>query len=90
MAIKCEITWARKGPDDLKIQVTARRHGREWRFQQRTGRFENWEDLPTPPVEDWLELLDSIRRRIPRRLMTPDDERQVIQLIRERYPHWQP
>ena len=37
-------------------------------------------------MEDWLELLDSIRRRIDRGLLGPEEEPKLIKTIRERYP----
>ena len=29
---------------------------------------------PEPPLEDWQELLDAVRRRINRRLLRPEEE----------------
>jgi hypothetical protein len=42
--------------------------------------------VPEPPLEDWLELLDSVRRRINRRLLRPEEEQAVESSIRERFP----
>ena len=42
-----------------------------------------------PPLEDWLALLDSVRRRINRRLLRPEEEARVMKRIRERYPESQ-
>ncbi len=86
MAIKAEISWVRKDPDGNKTQVNARKIGGDWRFYHRAARHEVWLPLEPAPLEDWLELLDSIRRRIPRRLMTPEDERRVIEAIRRHHP----
>jgi hypothetical protein len=37
-------------------------------------------------VEDWLALLDSVRRRINRRLLRPEEETRLRQAILERFP----
>jgi hypothetical protein len=39
-----------------------------------------------PPLEDWLELLDAVQRRINRRLLRPEEEDRVKASIRERFP----
>jgi hypothetical protein len=39
-----------------------------------------------PPIDDWLELLDGVRRRINRRLVRPEEEARVIKRIRELFP----
>jgi len=58
----------------------------EWRFFAREKRYDPWEALPHPPLEDWLELLDAVRRRIARRLLRPEEESRLKQTIRELYP----
>lgn len=68
------------------LQVYAQHVGREWIFYQREKRFDQWRLVPEPPLEDWFELLDSVRRRINRRLLQPKDEAHLIQRIRERFP----
>jgi len=37
-------------------------------------------------LEDWLELLDAVQRRIARRLLRPEEESRLKQTIRELYP----
>ncbi|MGA4644485.1 hypothetical protein [Limisphaera sp. 4302-co] len=83
---KAEISWKRKLADGTKIQVYAHLVGGEWRFYQRTRRYERWEPVAEPPLEDWLALLDAIRRMIPRRRYQPEDERRLVRQIRERFP----
>ena len=53
---------------------------------QRERRFEKWENYPDPDLEDWLELLDGVRRRIPRRKMEPADEQRLVRTIKEKFP----
>ena len=86
MGVKAEITWKRRTPEGDRCQINARRTGKEWRFYQRRQRFELWAPLDEPPLEDWLELLGGIRRRVARQLLRPDEETRLRQLIRERFP----
>ena len=86
MAAKAEISWRRLGEDGIRLQVYARRVGREWRFFVRAGRYEQWQAQPEAPLEDWLELLDAVRRRINRRLLRPEEEARVKDSIRQRFP----
>lgn len=86
---KAEIGWVRLGEEGVKLQIFARRTGREWYFFCREKRYDQWQELADPPLEDWLELLDSVRRRINRRLLRPEEEGRVILRIRERYPEAQ-
>jgi hypothetical protein len=68
------------------LQVYVQRIGRDWKFFQREKRFEVWQPVPNPPLEDWLELLDAMQRLITRRRYQPDDELRLRKQIRERYP----
>ena len=83
---KAEISWKRVTEEGTKLQVYVQRVGREWRFFSREKRFDLWQPVPEPPLEDWLELLDAVQRLITRRRLQPDDEKRVRQRIRERYP----
>jgi hypothetical protein len=83
---KAEISWKRTTEDGLRLQVYARHVGREWRFFARERRYDQWQRLPDPPLADWLELLDGVQRRINRRLLRPEEEARLKQLIRERFP----
>lgn len=86
MGNKAEISWKRVTPEGEKVQVFARHFGRRWLFHIREKRFDVWQPVPDPPLEDWMELLDAVRRRITRRLMMPDDEERLVRMIRERFP----
>ena len=83
---KAEISWKRVTDEGVKLQVYARRVGRDWRFFHREKRFEVWQPMENPPLADWLELLDAIQRLITRRRYQPDDEERLRKQIRERYP----
>jgi hypothetical protein len=83
---KAEISWKRVTEEGVKIQVYARHVGDEWRFFRREKRYDQWQAIEEPPLEDWLSLLDSVLRRINRRLLRPEEEGRVRQSIRKRFP----
>jgi hypothetical protein len=83
---KAEISWKRVTEDGEKLQVYARHVGRDWRFFHRQKRFDVWQAVKEPSLEDWLELLDAVQRLITRRRYQPDDETTLRRMIRERYP----
>ena len=72
--------------EGVPLQVYVQHVGRDWRFFARERRFDQWQPVQQPPLEDWLELLDAVRRRINRRLLRPEEEARVVKSIRERYP----
>jgi hypothetical protein len=83
---KAEISWKRQTEEGVKLQVYAQHVGREWRFFQREKRFDVWQAVKNPPLEDWMELLDAVQRLITRRRYQPDDEVAIRRMIRERFP----
>jgi hypothetical protein len=83
---KAEISWKRTDPEGVRLQVYARHVGRDWRFFAREQRYDQWRAIAEPPLEDWLELLDAVQRRINRRLLRPEEEARVKNSIRERFP----
>lgn len=83
---KAEISWKRVTEDGVKLQVYAHHVGREWKFYHREKRFDQWQPVPEPPLEDWLELLDAMQRLVVRRRYQPDDEADIRQKIRDRFP----
>ena len=83
---KAEISWKRVTEQGVKLQVYARRVGREWRFFARERRYDQWQEVLEPPLEDWLELLDAVQRLITRRRLQPNDEEHLRRRIRERFP----
>lgn len=83
---KAEIGWERKLEDGTTRQVYVHHTGGQYRFFAREKRFDEWEAVKEAPVEDWLALLDCVRRRIQRRKMMPVDEKRVLNCIRDRFP----
>jgi hypothetical protein len=80
------ISWKTRTSEGERREVYAKRIGRAWNFHERVGRFEEWQPVPDPTLEDWLELLNGVQRRVPRRLMPPDEPKRVRRLIQRQYP----
>jgi hypothetical protein len=83
---KAEVSWKRDTENGVRLQVYAQHVGREWRFFARERRYDQWQAIAEPPLEDWLELLDAVRRRINRRLLRPEEEARVTRSIAQRFP----
>ncbi len=83
---KAEIGWTRRDDAGQKFDVYAQRIGGDWRFFTRQERYESWQPVTKPPLEDWLKLLDAVRRRVNRRRSRPEEIDRVRQMIRERFP----
>ena len=81
-----EISWVRQDEAGEKVQVYAHRVGKSWNFYTRARRYDQWQDMKAPSLEDWLELLDGVRRRAQRRLVRPEEIQRVEKAIRERFP----
>jgi hypothetical protein len=83
---KAEISWKRATAEGTRLQCYAQHVGKQWVFYRREQRFDRWQEVKDPPREDWLALLDSVQRRINRRLLRPEEEARVRQAIAERFP----
>lgn len=83
---KAEISWKRVTTEGPKLQVYAQHIGRDWVFYAREKRYDRWQLVAEPPLEDWLELLDAVQRLINRRRIRPEEELRVKKSIRERFP----
>lgn len=85
---KAEISWKRADEFGIKWQVYAHHVGDRWLFFSRQKRFHEWHAVENPPLEDWLELLDAVRRRIPRRLVRPEEASAILKTIHEHFPDY--
>ena len=83
---KAEISWKRDDDEGVTFQVYAHRVGDRWIFYKRRERYDQWIEQEEPPLEDWLELLDGVRRRISRRLVRPEEEDNVKRLLLRQFP----
>lgn len=72
--------------EGVKLKVYAQHVGDQWKFFKRTARYDMWQPVPQPPLEDWMELLDAVQRRISRRLLRPEEENRVKKCINEKFP----
>ena len=86
MGLKTEISWKRRLPDGERREVYVRHVGDQWRFFYRGRRFEQWQPLENPPLEDWLELLDAVERRIHRRLLRPEEAGRIRHIVATMFP----
>ena len=87
VASKGDMGWKRLDEDGQSLQIRAKKVGDRWLFQIRGKRFDDWHDHGAPPLEDWLELLDAVRRRIQRNLIPEIEEEYLMKTIREQFPH---
>jgi len=83
---KAEISWKRTTAEGERLELYAHHVGDRWNFYIRERRVGQWEPLENPPLEDWLELLDGIRRRVNRRLLRPEEIGRLEKRIRELFP----
>lgn len=83
---RAEISWKKRTEEGEKREVYAKHVGDQWIFFEREKRFDDWQPLAQPPLDDWVVLLDGVRRRISRRLLRPEAESQVLKQIKLRYP----
>lgn len=83
---KAEIGWTGRQEDGTKREVYAQHVGDRWLFYSREKRYDQWERLEKPPLDDWLELLDAVDRRILRRLLQPEEGPRLRKTIRELFP----
>lgn len=83
---KAEISWKRQTEAGETLAVYAQHIGKQWKFFQRSARYDQWQAVAEPELADWLELLDAVRRRINRRLLRPEEELRVKRSILERFP----
>jgi hypothetical protein len=86
---KAEISWKRLTVDNVKLQVYVHHVGARWKFYVRERRYDCWEQVEDPPLEDWLALLNAVERRVQRRLIRPEEVARLRKTIRERFPEVQ-
>ena len=86
MGAKAEISWKGRTAEGLKREVYARRVGGEWGFFARAKRYDQWQPIEHPPLEDWLELLDAVQRRTARRRLRPEEPGRLKKIIHELFP----
>ncbi len=83
---RAEIIWKRRSPEGETVQVRARHFAHQWEFSSREARYDQWKPLEKPPLEDWLTLLDGVKRRLGRGSVRSAEVTQIERIIRERFP----
>ena len=68
------------------MQVKARHFGNQWKFFVRGARYDQWRPVEQPPLEDWLMLLDGVRRRLGRGSLRREEVVRIENIVRERFP----
>lgn len=86
MSAKGEIGWKRRDEDGNRVKICAEPSGDKWHFYLQYRRYENWEEIVDPPLEDWLNLLDAVRRRIARKKIPEGADKKLIRTIKSFYP----
>lgn len=86
MSAKGEIGWKRRDEEGNRVKICAEPNGTKWRFYQQYKRYDQWEEVGEPPLEDWLNLLDAVRRRISRKKIAIQEEKKLLGMIRTRFP----
>ncbi len=87
---KGEISWKAQFEDGRKRQVYAKHVSKKWHFFEREKRFESWEAVKHPSLEDWIALLDGVERRVHRRLIPINEIEKVKRRIKELFPESEP
>jgi hypothetical protein len=83
---KAEISWKRVAADNTKLQVYVHHFGDRWLFYVRERRYDRWQPVDEPPLEDWLALLNAVERLVSRQRIRPEEIARLRQTIRERFP----
>ena len=83
---KAEISWKRRSAEGERLEIYAHHVGDRWIFYKRERRIGEYAKFDDPLLEDWLELLNAIRRRVARRLLRPEETGRVAKRIHELFP----
>ena len=83
---RAEISWKRRTPEGETLRIYAQHFGDQWRFFAREARSERRQPIERPPLEDWLDLLDGVQRRVGRGLLRPEEIVRVEEAIRASFP----
>jgi hypothetical protein len=78
---KRDISWTRRNDAGERVEIYVEQTGDRWIFHSRGRRPEPWQIVDDPPLEDWLELLDAVERRIRRQLMKPLEAERIRKII---------
>jgi hypothetical protein len=86
MGAKGEIGWKRRDEEGERVKICAEPSRDNWRFYQQYRRYDTWEEMKDPPLEDWINLLDAVRRRISRKKIPMGEDKKLIRHIKSLFP----
>ncbi len=75
--------WWAKRPEEGKFQINVVVHGGNATWTRKQGHHTPWEPYGPPSDEDWDRLLYEAEKRVPRRLISPN-QFEEIKRLRER------
>ena len=79
-----DISWTRRNDAGERVEIYVEQMGDRWIFHSRSRRPDKWQVVADPPLEDWLELLDAVERRIGRGLLKPIEADRIRKIIEMR------
>lgn len=83
---KGEISWKGRFDDGRKRQAYAKKIGKDWHFFDREQRYDSWDEVEKPSLDDWLTLLDGVERRMQRDRIPEAEWARLKNKIQELYP----
>lgn len=75
-----EFNWWNRNPEEGKYKVKAKIHGSVLSFTRHQGHHTMWEEHK-PKDEDFDRLLSDAEKRVPRRLISPKQMKEVEQIV---------
>jgi hypothetical protein len=75
-----EFGWWNRDPEEGKYQVKASLHGGNLVFRRHQGHHTQWEDHK-PSEDDYDRLLKEAEKRVPRRLISPKQMKQIETIV---------
>lgn len=80
MSSMFEFGWWNRDPEEGKYEVKASFHGNKLSFRRHQGHHTLWEDH-APSQDDYDRLLKEAAKRVPRRLISPKQMKQLEDLV---------
>lgn len=78
-----EFGWWNRTPEEGKYEVKASVHGGNLVFRRHQGHHTMWEEH-TPSEDDYDRLLSEAEKRVPRRLISPKQMKEIVDLVAAR------
>lgn len=75
-----EFNWWNRNPEEGKYKVKAKIHGSVLSFTRHQGHHTMWEEHK-PTDDDFDRLLSDAEKRVPRRLISPKQMKEIEQIV---------